>query len=242
MTFANSGHKASALAITGLFAGALLFGCSAAPTHKTPGTQIDASGSTGGAPATGGSLGSVGTGGNSGGSGGSLDTGGNPGTGGSAASGGSSGGDDASTGGDTGGSSGSDGGAPPASSDGGAPVGGGGNHPLTASNALVQCKISAKYRLPGASAADFCAFYEKYCPYDPTQMMTNKGQTPAQAGKGTAPWFYKDYEDCIAKYMAATPAQQSCRAGQLCNTNFMAKPLAQGCTHSTGHFDPPCYQ
>ena len=111
-----------------------------------------------------------------------------------------------------------------------------GSHPVTAMNALVQCKTSAKYRLPGASAEDFCAFYEKYCPYAPTQpprMITPP--TPATSA------FFQDYNDYIMRYSMAPDASKSCRAGQLCGTNFMAKPFAQGCTHATGHFDGPCF-
>jgi len=53
--------------------------------------------------------------------------------------------------------------------------------------------------------------------------------------------YFQDYNDCIMRYTMAPPESQSCRAGQLCGTNYMQKPIGQGCTHATGHFDGPCY-
>jgi hypothetical protein len=98
-------------------------------------------------------------------------------------------------------------------------------------NSLTQCKTTAAYTLPGASPEDFCAFYEANCMYDPTGMALNKGKPPTLAdAKSTDPWFFKDYNDCLSRYMMSTMTSQSCRAGQLC------KNKAGGCTHSTGHF------
>jgi hypothetical protein len=105
-------------------------------------------------------------------------------------------------------------------------------HPIMAGNVLVSCNTPTAYHLPNAPAADFCAFYEMYCMYDPTGMALNKGQTPAQRpdAKSTAPWYFKDYDDCIMRYSGSTATSQSCRAGQLCRNK------EGGCTHSTGHF------
>jgi hypothetical protein len=219
---------ALALSLTGL----LIYGCGSS-NHPA------STGGTGGAEDTGGSSGSdtggkTGTGGSSatGGSSGSTGGAGGSATGGSGDTGGSGG---AGTGGsgDTGGSGGS------TEADAGTKADGGGStgtHEVTADNALVKCKTTAKYRLPGASPADFCAFYEKYCPYAPSQpprLITPP--TPATSA------YFQDYNDCIMRYTMAPPESQSCRAGQLCGTNYMEKPIGQGCTHATGHFDPPCY-
>jgi hypothetical protein len=199
-------------------------------TSSTGGNSGTSTGGTSGSN-TGGSSGSstggsVGTGGSSDTTGGT--TGSNGGTGGSSDTGGSAGTSTGGTSGDGAGGSGPTD-APVATTD--TPPASGGKHPIMAGNALVACKSPAKYRLPSAPAADFCAFYEMYCHYDPTGKEMNKGAAPPA---GEEPWFYKDYDDCIARYMAAKPASQSCRAGQLCGTNFKA---GQGCTHSTGHFD-----
>jgi hypothetical protein len=233
--------------------GALFYGCAAksdSPSDESPPTNTARTGGSSGA-SSGGSSGSSNSGGSSGNSsGGSAgsSSGGSVGSGGASASGGSgasSGGDTGSsssggagdTGGSTGTASGGSNGAggsttdgPTTTSDAGPPSSGG-KHPIMPGNVLLACKGPAKYRLPDAPAADFCAFYEMYCHYDPTGMEKNKGAAPPA---GQEPWFYKDYDDCIARYTAAKPAAQSCRAGQLCGTNFKA---GQGCTHSTGHFD-----
>jgi hypothetical protein len=226
----TSRHPLASLA--GLLLAGLLAACSGG-TDRTPAPPPATS--TGGSSATGGSVGAAsgGTGGSSssasGGSGGSSsgDTGG---SGGSVVSGtGGAAPTDAAEA--TGGSGGKSDGGGPATSDGGPPPSSGGKHPVMPGNALVKCGAK-NYNLPGASVDDFCAFYEMYCPYDPTGMMLNNGQTPAQrAGSGsTAPWFYKDYADCVARYNMATDTAKSCRAGQLCTNK------AGGCTHSTGHF------
>jgi hypothetical protein len=190
-------------------------GSSGASTGGDSGSPTGGSGAGTGGSSAGGSTGTGESTGGSSGTGGAGDTGGSAGTsaGGSSGAGGGSGTDAAVSGGDA---------APPSS---------GGKHPIAAGNVLVACKSPAKYRLPSAPAADFCAFYEMYCHYDPTGMEKNKGAAPPA---GQEPWFYKDYDDCIARYTAAKPAAQSCRAGQLCGTNFKA---GQGCTHATGHFD-----
>jgi hypothetical protein len=225
--FSTQRSSARAPLVACLLAG-LLVACSAT-TERTPAPPASTGGTTG-APATGGSVGTStgGTGTSTGGTGGSATSAG--GTGGSnAPTGGSSGAVDASSPG-TGGANGeSDGGAAPAS-DGGPPVTGG-KHPIMPGNALVKCGAN-NFHLPGASAEDFCAFYEMYCPYDPTGMMLNKGQTPAQRpdAHSTAPWYHRDYADCLARYNMATDTAKSCRAGQLCTNK------AGGCTHATGHF------
>jgi hypothetical protein len=213
----------------------MMLGCGSASRSNSTGGQggdTETGGSTG--SDTGGKTGSTGgasgnTGGTTGSTGGaSGSTGGASGTGGSA-TGGATGGSGAETGGS--------GGATPADAGAKADSGGSsGSHDVTADNALVKCKTTAKYRLPGASAEDFCNFYEKYCPYAPTQpprMITPP--TPATSA------YFQDYNDCIMRYTMAPPESQSCRAGQLCGTNYMQKPIGQGCTHATGHFDGPCY-
>jgi hypothetical protein len=98
-----------------------------------------------------------------------------------------------------------DGGGTP-SADGG-PSSSGDKHPIMAGNKLVGCKATG-FHLAGAPppAADFCSFYEAYCPYDPNSTMLNKGQTPAQRpdAKSLEPWYYKSYDDCVMKYTAAS--------------------------------------
>jgi hypothetical protein len=227
--------------------GLVVVSCSPSPTESPgPGPSVGrggAGGGSGGSPGQGGSGagsggsaggGTTGTGGSTSGTGGAGTGGGSEATGGTASSG--SGGTSAGSGGSSGGSggggeasggaSGSDGPAP--ASDAGPSTG---SHALTPDNALVQCKAPMKYRLPDASAGDFCAFYEKYCHYDPTGMEQNKGKPP---GAGEEPWFYKSYDDCMMRYTAASAGAKSCRAGQLCGTDFKN---GQGCTHASGHFD-----
>jgi hypothetical protein len=230
-----TGRNASFFAGLALAIGLVTLGCgSSSRTNSTGGTGGDSEtgGSTG--SDTGGKTGS--TGGKTGSTGGS--TGSTGGTGGSTGStGGSTGNTGGSGGADTGGSGGTTMADAGAKSDGGGAGGSsGGSHEVTPDNALVKCKTTAKYRLPGASATDFCNFYEKYCPYAPTQPPRMiSPPTPATSA------YFQDYNDCIMRYTMAPPESQSCRAGQLCGTNYMQKPIGQGCTHATGHFDPPCY-
>jgi hypothetical protein len=210
---------------------AMSVGCGSAETRKPPTGGAGGSGGDQGTGGSGGSAGSGGTGyGGSGGSGGSS-------TGGSGGS--STGGTGGSSTGGTGGSADSGAAADASKADGGggsSDGGGSGNHTVTPDNALVKCMTTAKYRLPGASVTDFCNFYEKYCPYADAQPPRDiSPPTPATSA------FFKSYQDCVDRYTAAPDASKSCRAGQLCDTDFMMKPFAQGCTHATGHFDGPCY-
>ena len=235
--------------------GFLIYGCSAAsdpapdtttPTNpsRTGGKSgTDSGGSTG--TSSGGSTGSTSSGGSTGSSGGSVGSGGTTASGGSTGTSSGGAGGPSETGGSTGsGGASASGGAGGSTSDGPAAMtdapsstdakpSSGEKHPVGANNALTACKTASAYHLDGASATDFCAFYESVCHYDPTGKELNaKGQTPAQRAdaKSNEPWFYKDYADCIAKYTAAKPGAQSCRAGQLCRNK------ADGCTHATGHF------
>jgi hypothetical protein len=228
----NTGRNSSLALGLALAIGLVITGCGSASRPNAVGGQggdSDTGGKTG--SDTGGKTGS--TGGASGSTGGASggDTGGAGGnTGGSGTGGADTGG---SGGADTGGSGGSTTADAGAKADGG---GSSGNHEVTPDNALVKCKTTAKYRLPGASATDFCNFYEKYCPYAPTQPPRMiSPPTPATSA------YFQDYNDCIMRYTMAPPESQSCRAGQLCGTNYMQKPIGQGCTHATGHFDGPCY-
>jgi hypothetical protein len=212
--------------------------CGSAPTRK----PTTGSGGNGGDQGTGGTTaggtgGGYGAGGSSAGGSGGSSTGGSTGGSGGSSTGGSGG---SSTGGSSGSSGGADSGtaADAGKADGGGASDGGssGNHAVTPDNALVQCKTTAKYRLPGASVTDFCNFYEKYCPYADSQPPRDiSPPTPATSA------FFKSYQDCVDRYTAAPAESKSCRAGQLCGTNYMMKPIGQGCTHATGHFDGPCY-
>jgi hypothetical protein len=235
----NTGRNTPFALGLALALGLLINGCgsSSSPRTSTGGAGGDETGGSSGGD-TGGKTGS--TGGSTGSTGGSTgSTGGSTGsTGGSTGSTGGSGGAD--TGGSGGGGSGGSGGSTQADAgtkaDGGGAGGSTGSHAVTPDNALVMCKTTAKYRLPGASPTDFCNFYEKYCPYAPSQPPRDiTPPTPATSA------YFQDYNDCIMRYTMAPPESQSCRAGQLCGTNFMQKPIGQGCTHATGHFDGPCY-
>jgi hypothetical protein len=207
----------------------LAAGCS---SSAGPGKTPAAGGTTGsGSGGTSSSAGGSGGSSSAGGSGGSSSAGGSGGSssaGGSGGGGGAAPGNDASAG--SGGTPGNDASSP--TTDSGASSGE--KHPIKTGNKLVGCNAPG-HHLDGAPATDFCDFYEAYCHYDPTGMELNQGKTPAQRAdaKSNAPWFYKDYNDCLTRYMMATPTSQSCRAGQLCSTDFKA---GQGCTHASGHF------
>jgi hypothetical protein len=230
--------------VLALVLGVAFYGCTAESNPPDngggqTGGETGSGGSTGsgGAKSSGGSTGSGGAsnGGSSGSGSGGASSGGASGSGGasSGGSGGASSGGASGSGGSTSdGPAGTDGagtGKDAAAADSGKTSGDGGTaakHPLQPDNPMIACKTTAKYRLPGISPEDFCDFYEAYCPYDP-------GMPPMRLIDGTNA-LYASYADCIMRYSMASEAAKTCRAGQLCGTNYKA---GQGCTHASGHFD-----